>query len=128
MLIAALLFLLALTLLGIGVFETTLLQAKMAQNFQQQSIALQRAETALQLAELNIDGNKQSYRYDSADFSYYYALDSKACSEQQCYLITAIGKDHKAVTTLQAMTVLEFIPLEDGSKKMYKYQLYWLEK
>lgn len=61
-LLIALLFLVILTLLGIGVFSTTTSEEKMARNFRDQEIALQAAEAALNEAKILIKAS-----YDSAN-------------------------------------------------------------
>ena len=60
-LITALIFLVVLTLLGVGVFSATTSEEKMARNFRDQEIALQAAEAALNEAKYLITAS-----YDSA--------------------------------------------------------------
>lgn len=60
-LVTALVFLVILTLLGIGVFTATTSEEKMARNFRDQEIALQAVEAALNEAKIKITAS-----YDSA--------------------------------------------------------------
>lgn len=60
-LLTALVFLVVLTLLGIGVFTTTTSEEKMARNFRDKEIAMQGAEAAMNEAKMLISGS-----YDSA--------------------------------------------------------------
>lgn len=59
-LFTALVFLVALTLLGIGVYSTTTSEEKMARNFRDKEIALQAAEVALNEAKILITGGYNS--------------------------------------------------------------------
>lgn len=61
-LLTALVFLIVLTLLGIGVFSTSTSDEKMARNFRDQDIALQGAEAAINEAKALISGS-----YDTSD-------------------------------------------------------------
>ena len=61
-LIIALVFLVVLTMLGLGVFFSTNSEEQMARNFRDQEIALQAAEVALNEAKMRINGS-----YDTAD-------------------------------------------------------------
>ena len=56
-LLTALIFLVVLTLLGIGVYSTTTSEEKMARNFRDREIALQAAEAALNVAKILITGS-----------------------------------------------------------------------
>lgn len=73
-LLTALIFLVVLTLLGIGVFATTTSEEKMARNFRDREIALQAAEAALNEAKILITGSFLSggtQRYPLSDRSCY---------------------------------------------------------
>lgn len=59
-LLTALIFLVVLTLLGIGVFTTTTSEEKMARNFRDKEIALQGAEAAMNEAKMLISGSYNS--------------------------------------------------------------------
>lgn len=59
-LLTALIFLVVLTLLGIGVYATTTSEEKMARNFRDKEIALQAAEAALNEAKILITGSFQT--------------------------------------------------------------------
>jgi Tfp pilus assembly protein PilX len=63
-LITALMFLVILTLLGIGVYSTTTSEERMARNFRDQEIALQGAEAALNEAKIRILAS-----YDNVNYS-----------------------------------------------------------
>lgn len=76
-LIIALLFLVILTILGIGVFSTTLSEERMARNFRDKTIALQGAEAAINEAKIFITG--------SYDASHVPSTLPKPLSEQRCY-------------------------------------------
>ncbi len=56
-LLTALIFLVVLTLLGIGVYSTTTSEERMARNFRDREIALQAAEAALNEAKILITGS-----------------------------------------------------------------------
>ncbi len=81
-LLTALVFLVILTLLGIGVYSTTTSEEKMARNFRDKEIAMQSAEAALNEAKMLING---SYEIGSG------AIERKALSEENCYLNTPTG-------------------------------------
>lgn len=73
-LLTALIFLVVLTLLGIGVYATTTSEEKMARNFRDKEIALQAAEAALNEAKILITGSFQSggtQRFPLSDASCY---------------------------------------------------------
>lgn len=73
-LLTALIFLVVLTLLGIGVYSTTTSEEKMARNFRDREIALQAAEAALNEAKILITGSFLSggtKRYPLSDTSCY---------------------------------------------------------
>jgi type IV pilus assembly protein PilX len=82
-LFTALVFLVALTLLGIGVYSTTTSEEKMARNFRDKEIALQAAEAALNEAKILITG---SYNSASAPTTIPTPL-----SEDKCYSGTPSG-------------------------------------
>jgi type IV pilus assembly protein PilX len=81
-LLTALVFLVVLTLLGIGVYSTTTSEEKMARNFRDKEIALQSAEAALNEAKMLINGS-----YDSLVTS----NTKKPLSEDRCYQGTTHG-------------------------------------
>ena len=73
-LLTALIFLVVLTLLGIGVYSTTTSEEKMARNFRDKEIALQAAEAAINEAKILITGSFLSggtQRYPLSDTSCY---------------------------------------------------------
>ena len=73
-LLTALIFLVVLTLLGIGVYATTTSEEKMARNFRDKEIALQAAEAAINEAKILITGSFQSggtQRFPLSDASCY---------------------------------------------------------
>lgn len=69
-LIAALIFLVVMTIIGVGVVGTTTTEEKMARNFRDNDLAFAAAEAALRDAELRINGTFKkrneidAYRYD----------------------------------------------------------------
>lgn len=79
-LLTALVFLVVLTLLGIGVYSTTTSEEKMARNFRDKEIALQSAEAALNEAKMLINGS-----YNSG------GTQRKPLSEESCYKSTPTG-------------------------------------
>jgi type IV pilus assembly protein PilX len=79
-LLTALVFLVVLTLLGIGVYSTTTSEEKMARNFRDKEIALQSAEAALNEAKMLINGS-----YNSG------GTQRKPLSEESCYRSTPTG-------------------------------------
>ena len=79
-LLTALVFLVVLTLLGIGVYSTTTSEEKMARNFRDKEIALQSAEAALNEAKMLINGS-----YNSG------GTPRKPLSEESCYRGTPTG-------------------------------------
>lgn len=76
-LFTALIFLVALTLLGIGVFSTTISEEKMARNFRDKEIALLAAEAALNEAKILITA---SYNSASAPTTIPTPLSEDKCS------------------------------------------------
>ena len=80
-LLTALVFLVVLTLLGIGVYSTTTSEEKMARNFRDKEIALQSAEAALNEAKILIRGS-----YDSAS-----GTARKPLSEADCFVGSKAG-------------------------------------
>jgi len=81
-LLTALIFLVVLTLLGIGVYSTTTSEEKMARNFRDKEIALQSAEAALNEAKMLINGSFDSLLP---------ANSRKPLSEDKCYQGTTHG-------------------------------------
>ena len=84
-LVVALVFLVILTLLGIGVFSTTTSEEAMVRNFRDREIALQAAEAALNEAKVLITG---SYDTDGAWGGF---TPPKPLSEENCYVNTPTG-------------------------------------
>lgn len=80
-LFTSLVFLVALTLLGIGVYSTTTSEEKMARNFRDKEIALQAAEAALNEAKILITAS-----HDVANPS-----SATPLSEDKCYSGTPAG-------------------------------------
>jgi len=80
-LLTALIFLVVLTLLGIGVYSTTTSEEKMARNFRDKEIALQAAEAALNEAKMLINGS-----YDSTT-----GATRTPLSADKCYSGTPVG-------------------------------------
>ena len=78
-LLTALVFLVVLTLLGIGVYSTTTSEERMARNFRDKEIALQSAEAALNEAKMLINGSFDSLIPSNA---------KKPLSEDRCYQAT----------------------------------------
>lgn len=76
-LLTALVFLVVLTLLGIGVFTSTTSEEKMARNFRDREIALQGAEAAMNEAKMLISG---SYDSASAPTTLPKAFSSETCT------------------------------------------------
>lgn len=127
-LIITLLLMLVITILGLSIFETSLLQNKMQQNFSDKMLSFQYAENALRLAKKQIESNPGKIGDHTADFSFEIKpFRDKTCQNKNCYLITAIGKKHYAVTTLQELYMVESVLQPDGSKTIKRTSLFWKE-
>ena len=81
--LTALIFLVALTLIGIGVFSTTVSEERIARNFRDKEIALQAAEAGLNEAKFLITGS-----YDSTNPP---TTKPTPLSEEKCYAGTPTG-------------------------------------
>ena len=127
-LIATLLFLFVFTLLVMSAFEISIMQTKMQQNFRAKNFSLNYAENELTLARRAILNNAKEGKVNNVSGSYQFAPIQKSyCQNKSCYLIMAEGKQNQAVTILEEIYVVEWLPQEDGSKKLKSYSLIWSE-
>lgn len=90
-LLTALIFLVILTLLGIGVFTTTTSEERMARNFRDKEIAMQGAEAALNEAKVLISGSYDNDPNGDGDTSDAPNPAPAALSEDKCYANTPTG-------------------------------------
>lgn len=128
-LVLTLLFLVALTLLVLSLFETALLQNKMVNNLSNRDVAFLRAESGLGAAERMLATQPVTGVVTGKGWRYVCASSTTQCDSEAigCYGVTATGQAGHAKVVLHAVYQLNAIKNEEGVANIRILRRSWVE-